>query len=186
MKILIRHRRMRCLIWVCTVFLCPIKRMLGLYELNCCLYQVLVVQLYYYITVLCSLFFDSVICFISEDHKFLCTKGGGYSPDVDFPTGKNTAKESMYEKHRYFPYAQKKQESFMHLCTGFEKKMLALCFGPAQAAFNLEPLSVRQQNAIRMAFCWLTNSGQLLCAYWLGSIYPSILSYKCYHVGLFR
>ena len=30
-KILIRHRIMRCLIWVCTVCLCPIKRNLGLY-----------------------------------------------------------------------------------------------------------------------------------------------------------
>ena len=34
MKILIRHRILRCLIWVCTVCLCHLKRMLGLYGLN--------------------------------------------------------------------------------------------------------------------------------------------------------
>ena len=32
-KILIRHRIMRCLIWICSVCLCPIKRLLGLYGL---------------------------------------------------------------------------------------------------------------------------------------------------------
>ena len=33
-KILLRHRIMRCLIWVCTVSLCPIERALDLYGLT--------------------------------------------------------------------------------------------------------------------------------------------------------
>ena len=33
-KFLIRHRIIGCLIWICTVFLCPMKRMLGLYGLK--------------------------------------------------------------------------------------------------------------------------------------------------------
>ena len=33
-KILIRHCIIRCLIWICTVCLCPIKRMPGLYGLK--------------------------------------------------------------------------------------------------------------------------------------------------------
>ena len=34
MEILIRHCVLRCLVWVCTVCLCPTKRTLGLYGLN--------------------------------------------------------------------------------------------------------------------------------------------------------
>ena len=34
MESLIRHRIQQCLIWVCTVCLCPTKRMLGLYGLK--------------------------------------------------------------------------------------------------------------------------------------------------------
>ena len=34
-KFLIRHRIMRCLIWICPVSLCPQKRTLRLYNLNC-------------------------------------------------------------------------------------------------------------------------------------------------------
>ena len=88
-----------------------------------------------YITVFSSLFFDSVFCFISEDHKFLCTKGGGYSPDVDFPTGKNTEKESMYKKHRFFLYVQNNMNV---LCTVFFFKksaciMLWPCPGSIQS-----------------------------------------------------
>ena len=42
-KILIRHRIMRCLIWVCTVCLCPIKRTLGIYGLKQCVLLVFII-----------------------------------------------------------------------------------------------------------------------------------------------